>query len=125
MSTDLTRLRASRSVRPFERPGVAAAVAKAKTLAALLPLLPGDEIGRDPLDLLICNCVACHKFLLGESERGFYQKAESETKERLPEPVAGRRMGRPYCLRCLNPGSDGSGTPLPPKPPRDGVVRYQ
>lgn len=50
-----------------------------------------------------CNCRDCDKVLLGESMQPMLQRAIVLGKNisMLPEPVAGRINGVPYCDSCL------------------------
>lgn len=51
----------------------------------------------------MCNCRGCRRALLGESHRDEYERAlRSGTKPYdLPQLVAGRINGVPYCRACL------------------------
>ena len=63
--------------------------------------IPPDEIG-------LCNCAGCGIDLLGERTTKRIEKIKDHlTRDMpnqfhgLPDPVAGRVKGRPYCSKCL------------------------
>lgn len=66
-------------------------------------------------ELTYCDCAGCGRVCLGDSFKGWYARQSTTDRERVPAPVAGRILGRPYCKDCLASPSHNTDALPPPK----------
>jgi hypothetical protein len=48
------------------------------------------------------NCAGCEVELIGESGKEIVAGLKLSDRMKLPDPIAGRIKGRPYCQTCLD-----------------------
>jgi hypothetical protein len=69
-------------------------------------------------DLKLCNCAECGREIAAPGQESLLRLLRSRRGgDPIPQPLAGRVAGRPYCPACLFPSRGGTGTESA-RPPR-------